>query len=112
VFFLSFGLSFSTADGERPALQFAGGELWFSFIDWREQPVRFMASDVCAFSWAEQWDSTGLRDDVTYEVLESDLIRQFCEASAMSPTDGYRHFKLCFNAVGALDLVCKSITVA
>jgi hypothetical protein len=105
-------LGFSTADGERPEFHFVGGDIQFSFVDWREQPVRFTASDVRAFSWLEELDVPGIRDDVTYEVLESDLIQKYCAWNLMKPEDGYRHFKLCFNAAGVFDVLCKTITVA
>lgn len=105
-------LGFSTADGERPEMQFVGGDIRFSFLNWREQLVRFTASDVRAFSWLEELDVSGVRDDMTYEVLESDLIQKYCDWNLMSSEDGYRHFKLCFNAAGVFDVVCKSITVA
>jgi hypothetical protein len=104
-------VGFSTADGERPEFHFAGGDIRFSFVDWREQPVRFEASDVRAFVWLEELDVPGIRDDVTYEVLDSELIGKCLALNVIRPEDGYRHFKLCFNAAGVFDVVCKSITV-
>lgn len=104
-------LGFSTADGERPELQFAGGDLQCSFVDWREQMVRFTASDTRAFSWLEELDVDGIRDDATYEVLESDWIQKYCVWHRISRAEGYRHFKLCFNPVGVLDILCKAIVV-
>ena len=105
-------LGFHTADGERPELQFRGGDIRFSFVDWREQPVTFVVSDVRAFSWLEELDVPGIRDDVCYEVLQSELIQKYCAWNVMTPEDGYHHFKICFNAAGVFDVVCKSITVA
>lgn len=105
-------LGFVTADGERTEFHFVGGDIQFSFVDMREQTVRFTASDVRAFSWLEGLDVPGIRDDVTYEVLDSELIRKYCAWNVLRPEDGYRHFKLCFNAVGVFDVLCKSITVA
>jgi len=104
-------LGFSTADGAQPEIQFVRGDIHFSFLEWEEQPVRFIASDVRAFSWLEELDIPSLRDDVTYEVDDSDLIQKYYDWNAMSPKDGYRHFKLCFNAAGVFDVVCKTITV-
>lgn len=105
-------LGFSTADGERPELQFVGGDIQFCFVDWRAQPVRFTASDVRAFSWLEELDVPGIRDDVVYEVLESDLIQKYYAWIIMSAEDGYRHYKLCFNAAGVFDVLCKKISIA
>jgi hypothetical protein len=84
----------------------------FSFVDWREQRVRFTASDVRAFSWLEELDVLGIRDDVPYEVLESDLIQKYCAWNVMRPEDSYRHFKFCFNAAGVFDVLCKTVTMA
>ena len=104
-------LGFSTADGERPELQFLDGDIQFSFVHWQEKSVRFTASDVRAFSWLEELDVPGIRDDFTYEVLESDLIQRYCAWNVIRAEDGYRHFKLCFNAAGVFDVLCKTITV-
>ena len=104
-------LGFSTADGERPELQFIGGDIQFSFIDMGGHPVRFGASDVRAFSWVEELDIQGLRDDIAYEVEGSEIIEKYRRWNLLSPEDDYHHFKLCFNAAGVFDVVCKTITV-
>jgi hypothetical protein len=104
-------LGFSTADGNRLDWQFLGGNIRFSFVNWREQPVQFSALDVRAFSWLEFQDIPGIRDDVTYEVLESDLIQRYFDCNLMLPKEGYRHFKLCFNEAGVIDVVCRAIAV-
>lgn len=104
-------LGFSTADGEQLELRFVGGDIQFSFVDWRELPVRFTAIDVRAFSWLEEFDVPSIRNDVTYEVSESNLIQKYCDWNVISTKDGYRHFKLCFNAAGVFDVVCKTIKV-
>src|SRR5687768_10754468 len=105
-------LGFSTADGESSDLRFVGGDIQFSFVDWREQRVQFTAADVRGFSWLEELDVPRIRNDVVYEVLDSDLIRKYCAWNVMRPEDGYRHFKLCFNAAGVFDVLCKTITLA
>lgn len=104
-------LGFSTADGERPDIRFVDGNIHFSFRDWNEKQVEFVASDVRAFSWIEELEIPNLRDDVTYEVEESELIQKYYSWNEASPKDGYRHFKLCFNAAGIFDVMCKAITV-
>jgi hypothetical protein len=108
-------LGFYTADGDRPELQFVDGDILFSFVsclDRADHTVTFTATDVRAFSWLEELDVRGIRDDQTYEVLESDLIRTYMAWNHISPGDGYRHFKLCFNAAGVFDVVCKAIALA
>ena len=82
-------LGFSTADGVSPDLRFVGADIQFSFIDWREQRVQFKAADVRGFSWLEELDVPGIRNDVIYEVLDSDLIRKYCASNVMRPEDGY-----------------------
>jgi hypothetical protein len=109
--YLPINLGFSTADAERPELEFVGGDVQFSFVDWQEKRVRLMASDVRAFSWLEELDVAGIRNDATYEVLESDLIQKNLDWNVILPSDGYRHFKLCFNAAGVFDVLCKSISI-
>jgi hypothetical protein len=104
-------LGFSPADGERPELRFIEGDIHFSFLDWREVLVRFTAYDVRYFSWIEELDVPGIRDDVAYEVLESEVIRKYKEQEIISPDDVYRHFKICFNEQGVLDVVCERIAV-
>jgi len=102
-------LGFSTADGERPEFRFIGKDIHFSFLDWNEKPVEFTAFDVRAFSWIEEMDIPSIRDDTTYEVEESELIEKYFSWNLASPKDGYRHFKLCFNAAGVFDVMCKTI---
>ena len=104
-------LGFPTADGERPEIRFAGGDIHFSFLDWKEETVEFIASDVRAFSWIEELDILDIRDDVAYEVEGSELIQKYYSWNTASPNDGYRHFKLCFNAAGVFDVMCKVITL-
>jgi hypothetical protein len=104
-------LGFSTADGERPELRFVNGDIKFSFVDWREELVRFTASDVRAFSWVEVSDVPEIRDDCCYEVYDSDLIQKYRSLNLISAEPAYRHLKLCFNAAGVLDIVCKDFVV-
>ena len=105
---------FSTADGEDVRLEFNGDEIQFSFRDWQEKPIHFKLSGVLAFSWgeAEFLDIPEIRGDVTYEVLDSDLIQKYRAANLLMPTEEYRHFKFCFNASGVFDVLCTGISVA
>lgn len=105
-------LGFVTADGDCPEIHFEGGNIRFSFVDWREQTIKLIASDVRAFSWLEGLDVQGIRDDIVYEVIESELIQRYCAWNVIKSQDGYRHFKLCFNAAGVFDVVCTGIHAA
>ncbi len=105
-------LGFSTADGEDISFQFKRGDIEFTFVDWREQVVRFTASDVRAFSWLEECDVPELRDDTTYEVKHSTIVSSYRKWNLIVPHEEYKHYKLCFNAAGVFDVVCASITIS
>lgn len=96
-----------TADAKDVALQFSRGELVLSFVDWREQPRRVTFAEVLAFRWQELDDDTP-RDDVAYEVTDSDWLTRQTELQAVEP-EGYIHYKLCFNACGCLDVLCRGV---
>lgn len=94
-----------TADAEEVAIQFSGGDLVLTFIDWMEQPRRAVFKDVLGFRWQE-FDEEGIRDDVVYEMKDSDWLAHQCRLQGVA-SDGYVHYKLCFNACGSLDVLCS-----
>ena len=102
-------LRFSTADGETPVIHYDGGELHFRFTDWRKSPVEFIASGVLHFAWSDEFFEPGIRDDTTYEVLESPLVAKYREFNIVSADATLRHFELCFNAQGVFGAVCEQI---
>ena len=104
-------LGFSPADGEGVAFQFSGGNIECTFTDWREQRVRFTVSDVIVFSWQEDNEAPDIRDDSTYEVRNSEIVSRYRSKGLIGQDEQYRHFKICFNAVGVLDVVCSRLTV-
>jgi len=106
---INFG--FSTADGELPVIHYKAGTLHFHFIDWQEKPVEFVAAGVLYFAWSDELFENGIRDDTTYEVLDSPLVVRYCEFKTVSDDETLRHFKLCFNAKGVFDVVCEGIRV-
>jgi hypothetical protein len=95
------------ADAERVALRFADDALELSFVDMNEQPVRLTFAEVAAF----RWDPFGLgeapRDDLAYEVLDSEWLRKL--STTDDATGRHRHFKLCFNASCALDVIATNV---
>jgi hypothetical protein len=99
-------LGFSTADAEQVQLEFNGCNLSIRFIDWQEQPKTHIFIEVLGFSWNDELDNPSIRDDVTYIVSDSDWLRSQCELSN-EEVEQYIHYKLCFNACGVLDVICK-----
>ncbi len=105
--FVEVDIGVETADAEKVGVQFSSGDIVLSFVDWRAQPRRTVFTDVLAFRWQE-FDEEGIRADVVYEVMQSDwLVRQAKLQGVQSA--GYVHYKLCFNACGTLDVLCKRI---
>ena len=100
-------LGFATADGERVALSYQSGGLTLSFEDWTGQIRETHFDDVLAFAWGEL-DEEGIRDDQCYEVLESRLLARQASLQAVHPSE-FAHYKLCFNACGVLDVVCRRL---
>jgi hypothetical protein len=96
-------LGFSTADGESPVIHYDSGELRFHFTDWRESPVAFVASGVRHFAWTDELFEPDIREDSTYEVIDSPLIARYRQCNIVAPVAPLRHFKLCFNAQGVFE---------
>lgn len=105
--FVQVDIGVRTADAEKVAVQFSSGDLVLTFVDWREQPRRAVFTDVLAFRWQE-FDEQGIRDDVVYEVEQSDWLARQTQLQGV-PGAGYVHYKLCFNACGTLDVLCKRV---
>lgn len=101
---------FSTADAEQVRLQFDGGGLTLDFVDWRERPVRVVFREAIGFRWNAEvkWEE-GARDDVTYVVHESDWLQSQARLGGGDPA-AFQHLRLCFNACGVLDVLCKSFS--
>jgi hypothetical protein len=98
-------LGISTADAADVDVHFDGSDLVLSFVDWQEVPRQLIFRDVLAFRW-QDLDETGIRDDTTYEVLESEWLAQQADLQGVkAAVENYAHYKLCFNAVGILDVV-------
>jgi hypothetical protein len=96
-------LGISTADAEQVTLQFDGSRLSLSFVDWQEKQRVLVFGQVLAFRWQE-FDEAGIRNDVSYEVVESEWLARQAQLQAVNP-ELYAHYKLCFNAAGTLDVV-------
>jgi hypothetical protein len=105
--FVQVDIGVHTADAEDVAVQFSSGDFVLTFVDWQEQPRRKVFGDVLAFRWQE-FDEEGIRDDVVYEVRDSDWLARQARLQAVE-AEGYAHYKLCFNACGTLDVLCRRV---
>ena len=103
---------FSTADAESVSLSLCKRNGILEFIDWHEQPIKVMLVDTIALKWQEA-DSFGSedRDDMSYEIMDSVWLMEHISQHIIDPGKGYRHFKLCFNAAGILEILCREMKV-
>ena len=102
-------LGLNTADAEQVGIAFVNGALVLDFVDWQERPQTRTFQDVLAFRWQE-FDERDIRDDTTYEVMESAWLIRQAELQAVPPGD-YAHYMVCFNACGVLDILCRRLPV-
>ena len=108
--FVPLAAGFSTADAERPEVVYRDGELTVRFNDWREQPVVLRFADTVAFRWQDEAALPGhVRGDGSYEVADSAWIAELRPLDAL-PREP-RHYMLCFNAAGVLEVVSGLLTV-
>ena len=99
-------LGVSTADAENVHITFSDDCLSLGFCDWQDHPRTVVFCDVLAFRWQE-FDEDGIRDDATYEVIDSPWLAQQAKLHAVKVQD-YVHYRLCFNACGMLDVLARS----
>ena len=106
--------SFSTADAERPQIVSERGDLRVTFRDWREETVKLVFYDVAAYSWDDRDAAIdpAHRNDDCYVVRDSQWLARHREVGTVMPTEAYRHFKLCFNAAGVLQVLASRLEVS
>ena len=101
---------FSTADAEHPSIEHRDGDLTVQFLDWREIPVKIHFPFTIAFRWQDEAVlPANIRDDQSYEVINSCWCAELAQLGVAQPQ--HRHYKLCFNAAGILDVVSHAPTV-
>jgi hypothetical protein len=107
------GAPFSTADAEYPRIIAEGGSLRVTYRDWREEFVALVFHEVLAFSWDDGDAAVDLahRDDCSYVVYNSPWLARHREVGTLTPSEEYRHFKLCFNAAGVLQVLAARLEV-
>lgn len=103
---------FSTADAEYPSVSLKDGTLDLFFVDWREQPVSVRFRDAASVSW-QQLEITGpnVGDDKVYEIQNSNWIASHYRQQTILPAEKLRHFRLCFNAWGTLDVIASEMEI-
>lgn len=100
-------LGIPSADAERVQLSLVCGDLFLSFIDWNESFRQYKFTDVLEFKW-QAFDLGDARDDVSYLVLNSKWL--LTQAALQSEkVNEFNHFKICFNTLGMLDVLCKQV---
>jgi hypothetical protein len=107
--FRQLAVNFSTADAERPVLEYHAGILTVRFVDWEERDVLLQFPEVAGFRWQdEEGLPPGARDDVSYEIMDSPWVDELRRLGAAGVE--HRHIKLCFHAAGVLDIVSEAFT--
>jgi hypothetical protein len=104
---------FSTADADPPALTYEQDQLHVRFLDWQEREVNLTFAGVVAFSWDEgdaSW-SAAHRDDESYTVGGSEWLQRHLDVGTIAAGGGHRHYKLCFNAAGVLQVISIGLEV-
>jgi len=103
---------FSVADAEYPKFALRDGRLILEFVDWQEQEVRVRFSNAAGVKWQEL-DSRGPedRDDSVYEIVGSFWLAEYLANNARTLAEGLKHFRLCFNACGVLDVLATSMEI-
>ncbi|MCP4447968.1 MAG: hypothetical protein GY811_21925 [Myxococcales bacterium] len=100
----------STADAEQPRFTFEQGRVELDYVDWQDKPVKIVFDDAAAVRWQDA-DLAGPqeRDDCAYEILDSEWLSIHLDQNAAEPE--HRHLRLCFNACGVFDVICKTFVV-
>ncbi|MBX3426401.1 MAG: hypothetical protein KF688_12035 [Pirellulales bacterium] len=104
---------FSTADAEYPLVTSERGCLRVMFRDWQEKIVTLLFHDVAAFSWddGEAAIDANHRDDCSYIVHGSPWLARHNEVGTLMSSEETRHYKLCFNASGVLQVLASRLEI-
>jgi hypothetical protein len=101
---------FSTADAEHLEVDYRDGDLKLRFVDWRDKSVSIRFPSAVAFRWQVAANlPSDIRDDESYEVLNSHWLAELSQLGATEAQ--HRHYKLCFNAEGILDVISDVLEV-
>jgi hypothetical protein len=84
-----------------------------TFRDWREKLQQLVFHDVAAYSWDDGDAAVDPRhrDDCSYLVLDSPWLVRHRAVGPVDPSKELRHFKLCFNAAGVIQVLASWLEV-
>ena len=101
-----------TTSGPNITLQ-ENGTLALSFVDYKGRVVAVVFHDVLGVKYQNNaFDESGRAEDCAIEVIESDWLRQTCDADRADVSQ-YRHLIVGFNERGmALEVLFSTITEA
>jgi hypothetical protein len=100
----------NTTDADRVAIQFDGGDLRLSFVDWQERPRAVMFRNVLAFRWQEPEEPLPAESG-TFEAVDSPWLDRQARIQSV-PSEGFQHYVVCFNASGVLDVLAGEVSAA
>lgn len=101
---------FSTADAEYPVIKQKNGDVYVEYSDWQEKVVKLVFRDSVGFKWQMVFDLiTGERDDECYEIACSSWVQKNIELGVIRESENYKHFRLNFNEIGQLEVLCLSL---
>lgn len=103
-------LGLQIADGENLKLSYQRDLLECCFLDWRERRTVFVCTGTISFRWQPlEYHLPQERPDSTYEILNSRWIAAHQEQGQIGSRQVARHFRLNFNAIGCLEVICREI---
>ena len=104
-------LGFSVADAEDIAFKFDGSDLLVEFTDWQETRITIKCENTLGikFQNAEYELSELERFDSCHIVHDSDWVREHLKQGEAWSGENWCHYKLNFNAVGVMEILCAKL---
>jgi hypothetical protein len=102
---------FSVADAEEVEVESVQAGLRVRFRNWQERCVSAVFVDAVSFRWERlEWKPIeGERFDSSHIIHGSEWLRLHFEQKEIEASEGYRHYRLNFNAAGTLQVIAKEI---
>jgi hypothetical protein len=90
-------------------LSFSKDDLVLSFVDWQEEKVEHVFSEVLAFRWSARSTTETPRDDSAFEVIESPWLLDEVRLEGHPKPEDFVHYILCFNASKVLEVISRRL---
>lgn len=102
---------FSVADADLPSISTSDEGLIIRFRDWREDSIEALFIDAVSFRWDEiDWDLVeGERFDSVHVIDNSEWMTEHLAQNSFASDDGFKHYRLNFNAGGTLEVIARCI---